>query len=528
MRERTDTADQAGAHGEPGRPVLGAVIGVLSGAVGIGIGQLVAGVTGGAGSPMIAVGGAAIDATPEWLKSFAIRTFGSNDKAALLTGMGIVLALAAVVLGIASVRRPRVGVLGLVVLGVIGAFASITRPANDLLDAMPAIAGTIGGIAAFFQLRRAAGLETSRPETMADLAAEPAAVDRRRFLVAGGTVAALAAATAFTGQYLVRRSSASASRAAVRIPAPADPAPPVPAGADLGVPGVAPFTTPNTSFYRVDTALFVPAVDAEGWTLNVHGMVDRPITIDYRQLLERPLIERDITLCCVSNQVGGRYIGNARWIGARLKDLLDEAGVQTGATQIVSRSTDEFTVGTPTSVALDGRDSMLAVAMNGVPLPLEHGFPVRMVIPGLYGYESACKWIADIELTTFQAFSPYWVRRGWAEQVLIKTESRIDAPKDGATLSAGPITVAGIAWAQHRGISAIEVAIDGSWAPATLAAEDTADTWRQWRYGWDATPGSHTISVRATDGTGAVQTAAEAPPFPSGATGDHTISVDVS
>jgi len=506
--------------------LLGAAIGVISGAVAIGIGQVVAGVIGGASSPMIAVGGAAIDATPEWLKGFAIRTFGSNDKAALLTGIGVVLVIAAVTLGILSVRRPRVGIVGLIVLGGIGALAAVTRPANDLADAIPAIIGTIAGIATFVWLRRVAGI---RPAPAADdgASAEPPTFDRRRFLWTGAVAAALAATSGFVGQYLVRRSDASASRAAVRIPAPADPAPPVPAGADLGVPGVTSFTTPNRSFYRVDTALFVPAVDANGWSLSVHGMVDRPFTIDYAQLLDRPLIERDITLCCVSNPVGGRYIGNARWIGAPLKDLLDGAGVDPAASQIVSRSTDGFTVGTPTAVALDGRDAMLAVAMNGEPLPLEHGFPVRMVIPGLYGYESACKWIVDIELTTFGAFSPYWVRRGWAQQVLIKTESRIDTPKDGADLAAGEVTVAGIAWAQHRGIEAVEVAVDGAWAPATLATQDTVDTWRQWMYRWNATVGTHTISVRATDGTGSVQTAASAPTFPSGATGDHTIAVRV-
>jgi DMSO/TMAO reductase YedYZ molybdopterin-dependent catalytic subunit len=526
-RERTVT-DDGSVPVRRSRPVVGAVIGLLSGAVAIGIGQLAAGIIGGASSPMIAVGGAAIDATPEWLKSFAIRTFGSDDKTVLLTGIGIVLAIAAIALGITSVRRPRAGIVGLLVLGGIGALASVTRPANNLTDAIPAIVGTIAGIVTFLWLRRGAGL--GPPPAGAhgpEPAATPPGFDRRRFLLAGGAAAALAATTGFVGQYLVRRSDASASRAAVRIPTPADPAPPVPTGADLGVPGVGPFTTPNRSFYRVDTALFVPAVDAAGWTLDVHGMVTHPFTIDYARLLDRPLIERDITLCCVSNPVGGRYIGNARWIGAPLKDLLEEAGVDPTSSQIVSRSADGFTVGTPTSVALDGRDAMLAVAMNGEPLPLEHGFPVRMVIPGLYGYESACKWIVDIELTTFEAYSPYWVRRGWAQQILIKTESRIDTPFDGGDLTAGPVTVAGIAWAQHRGIQAVEVAIDGSWAPATLAAEDTADTWRQWKYDWDAMTGPHTISVRATDGTGAVQTAAEAATFPSGATGDHTITVRV-
>ena len=531
----TQTSETTATREEPppepvrGRPVLGAAIGLLSGGVAIGIAQLAAGMIGGASSPVIAVGSAAIDATPEWLKNFAIRTFGTHDKAALLTGIGVVLVIAAVVLGILSVHRPRVGILGLVVLGGIGALAAITRPANDLIDAIPAIVGTIAGIATFLWLRRAAGLSATRPaEPEAPAATAPPDVDRRRLLLAGGAAAALAAVTAFAGQYLVRRSNASASRAAVRIPAPATPAPRVPAGADLGVPGVTPFTTPNRSFYRVDTALLVPAVDAAGWSLSVHGMVDRSITIDYAQLLSRPLIERDITLCCVSNPVGGRYIGNARWTGALLKDLLGEAGVDPTSTQMVSTSSDGFTVGTPTAIALDGRDAMLAVAMNGEPLPLEHGFPVRMVIPGLYGYESACKWIVDIEMSTFEAFSPYWVRRGWAQQVLIKTESRIDTPKNGADVAAGPATIAGIAWAQHRGIRAVEVAVDGDWAPATLGAVDTIDTWRQWMFRWDATPGTHTVSVRATDGTGAVQTPAPAPPFPSGATGYHTIAVNVA
>jgi DMSO/TMAO reductase YedYZ molybdopterin-dependent catalytic subunit len=528
--ERTHDQGSTDPDPTPGRPLLGATIGLLSGAVALGVGQLAAGLVGGSSSPMIAVGESAIDATPEWLKSFAIRTFGSNDKTALLAGMGIVIAVAAVILGIVSVRRPRVGIVGLIVLGAIGAMAAITRPSNDLADAIPAIMGTIAGVATFLWLRRRAGLTTVRPEHHAAEAerSAPPTFDRRRFLWTGAAAAALAATTGFVGQYLVRRSDASASRAAVRIPKVTDAAPPPPPGADLHFPGLSPFVTPNPDFYRVDTALFVPAVDAGGWSLTVHGMVDRPITIDYAQLLARPLIERDVTLTCVSNPVGGTYIGNARWIGARLKDLLDEAGVRSGATQMVSTSIDRFTVGTPTSVALDGRDAMLAVAMNGEPLPLEHGFPVRMIVPGLYGYESACKWITDIELTTFEAFSPYWVRRGWAQQVLIKTESRIDTPKRGATVAAGTLPIAGIAWAQHRGVAKVEVSIDGGpWTPATLAQEDTVDTWRQWVSMWDATPGDHTITARATDDTGAVQTPVETPIFPSGATGDHTITVTV-
>ena len=257
-------------------------------------------------------------------------------------------------------------------------------------------------------------------------------------------------------------------------------------------------------------------------------MVRKEVSLDYASLLARPLMERDVTLTCVSNPVGGGYIGNARWIGAPLADLLNEAGADPAADQIVSRSVDGFTVGTPTAVVMDGRDAMLAVAMNGEPLPLEHGFPVRMIVPGLYGYVSATKWLVDIELTTFGAYDAYWVRRGWAQQAPIKTESRIDTPKQSATVAAGRVTVAGIAWAQHRGISTVEVSVDGdAWRPARLAAEDTIDTWRQWVFAWDASPGDHTLAVRATDDTGATQTATPADPAPNGATGDHTISVTV-
>ncbi|HTG47876.1 MAG TPA: molybdopterin-dependent oxidoreductase [Actinomycetota bacterium] len=520
---------------EPRRWGVGALVGLLSGAVALGIAQLAAGILGGASSPMIAVGSSAIDASPPWLKDFAIREFGSNDKRALLMGIGAILAIAAALLGAASVRRPSVGAVGILAFGVIGIAASVSRPANGPADAIPSVIGTLAGLAAYIRLREAAGLEPLRVPAEPTAPPEPAqpptppAYDRRRFLWTGAAAAGLAAVSGFVGQYLVRRSDASASREAVRIPAPADVAPPPPAGADLHVPGLGPFLTPNDRFYRVDTALFVPAVDANGWSLHIHGMVDREVTIDFAQLLARPLIERDITLTCVSNPVGGPYIGNARWIGAPLKPLLEEAGVRSGASQIVTRSADGFTVGTPTAVAMDGRDAMLAVAMNGEPLPLAHGFPVRMIVPGLYGYVSATKWIVDMELTTFEAYDAYWVQRGWSQRAPIKTESRIDTPRGGASLQPGTVQVAGVAWAQHRGIERVEVrADDGPWTPATLGAEDTVDTWRQWVLPWNATSGRHTLSVRATDGTGEVQTPADAAPVPNGATGDHTIFVVVA
>ncbi len=331
-----------------------------------------------------------------------------------------------------------------------------------------------------------------------------------------------------TGQFLSRRSEAVASRARVAVPTGVATAPPVPRGANLGVEGLTPFITPNADFYRIDTALIVPTVTAEEWRLRVHGMVERELTLNFEQLTARPLIERDVTLACVSNEIGGDLIGNARWIGAPLADLLAEAGVDPAATQLVSTSDDGFTAGTPVAAVTDGRDAMLAVAMNGEPLPIEHGFPVRMVVPGLYGYVSATKWVVDLELTTFEAFDPYWIRRGWAEQAPIKTQSRIDTPRHGASVSPGEVVVAGVAWAQHVGISRVEVRIDERpWVEAELAAEDTIDTWRQWKLVTDLQPGPRRLQVRATDAEGVTQPEARTEPFPDGATGWHTILVNV-
>jgi DMSO/TMAO reductase YedYZ molybdopterin-dependent catalytic subunit len=338
-------------------------------------------------------------------------------------------------------------------------------------------------------------------------------------------VAAFAAGGA--GAVLARRFRADASRAEVLVPQPASSAA-AQTGADLSVPGLGPFFTPNDAFYRVDTALIVPSVPAEDWRLRIHGMVDREIELGYEELLSRTLIERDITLACVSNPVGGPYVGNARWVGVPLRDLLDEAGVHAGADQIVSRSADGFTAGTPTAVATDGRDAMLAVAMNGVPLPIDHGFPVRMIVPGLYGYVSATKWLVDIELTTFAAYDPYWIQRGWAERAPIKTMSRIDTPSSSRPVAAGTVPVAGVAWAQHRGIERVELRVDqGPWLEAELGSADTLDTWRQWVVRWDAAPGGYVLQVRATDGDGELQTSERAEPFPDGASGYHTVAVNV-
>ncbi|WUT44980.1 molybdopterin-dependent oxidoreductase [Streptomyces pseudovenezuelae] len=360
--------------------------------------------------------------------------------------------------------------------------------------------------------------------------------DRRGFVLAAGATAAVSAGAGLLGRALrgADGRDAVASREAAVLPRPASPAPPVPRGAGLRIAGVSPFVTPARDFYRVDTALVVPKVDATSWRLRLHGRgVARPVVLSYDDLLRRETVERDITLTCVSNEVGGPYVGNARWIGVRLADLLAECGVRPPseggpADQLVARSVDGMTIGSPVEELMDGRDALLALGMNGRPLPFAHGFPVRMVVPGLYGFVSACKWIKDIELTTFDSYDPYWVKRGWAREAPVKTQSRIDTPKPFARPKTGTVMVAGVAWAQHRGIDKVEIRVDdGPWQQARLAAEDSRDTWRQWSFPWRATKGGHTLTVRATDRTGAVQTDRRARTIPDGASGWHSVVVTV-
>jgi DMSO/TMAO reductase YedYZ molybdopterin-dependent catalytic subunit len=350
--------------------------------------------------------------------------------------------------------------------------------------------------------------------------------DRRALLKATGLTVGLAVVAGLGGRWVATRRDVSEARAAVALPVAVDPAPPVPAGAELAVPDLASYVTSNRTFYRIDTALAVPQVDPDGWELRIHGRVRNPYTITFQELLARPMVERYVTLACVSNEVGGSLIGNARWLGVPVVELLAEAGPEPGADQVVSRSVDGWTCGSPTSVLTDGRDALLAVGMNGVPLPIEHGFPVRMVVPGLYGYVSACKWITEIELSRFADYDAYWVPRGWAQQAPIKTQSRIDTPRSRAT--AGTVTVAGVAWAQHRGIERVEVQVDGGdWQAAELADTVSADTWRQWWWRWEAPTGEHQLAVRATDSTGETQPSEPLPPAPDGATGWHTVQVEV-
>lgn len=356
-------------------------------------------------------------------------------------------------------------------------------------------------------------------------------INRRRFLAAGAATAAVAVGSGVGGQILTnRRFNANASRAAVKLAPPAKKPPPIPKQAEINIPGLSSFYTPNSSFYRIDTALVIPQVTTQQWSLRVHGMVGRELNISFNDLIHMPMIERDVTIMCVSDPVEGVYIGNARWQGVLLSDVLRQAKLQSGVSQLATTDVNGMTVGVATEIALDGRDAMLAVGMNGVPLPQEHGFPVRLIVPGLYGYCSATKWVTDMEVTTLGAFTPYWTHRGWSLTAPVKTESRIDTPKSGGgSVKAGTVMVAGVAWAQHRGVEQVEVQVDGGqWTKATLAAEDTIDTWRQWYLPWQATAGQHTLQARATDKTGYVQTPSTVGTFPNGATGYPTVKVTVA
>ncbi|MFD6291461.1 sulfite oxidase [Streptomyces sp. NPDC060205] len=522
------------------RPALGALSGLLAGFAALAVAELVAAGVRPQSGPVIAVGGAAIDRTPTPVKDWAIRNFGTNDKLVLQLGILAALVLFAIALGVFALRYRRTGAAGVLVFGVVGAAAALSRPdSTGLTDALPSVVGAVVAAALLYFLIGRLLIRSEAPKdagSAGDDSSRGAGWDRRGFVVLATAAAAASAGTGLLGRVLSGSKSreAAASRADVVLPAPASRADAIPRGAQLRIRDVSPFTTPNKDFYRVDTALVVPKVDATTWELRIHGKgVTRPVTLTFDDLLRRELIERDITLTCVSNEVGGPYVGNARWIGVRLADLLAEFGVKPPskggrADQLVARSVDGMTIGSPVEDVMDGRDALLAVGMNGEPLPFAHGFPVRMLVPGLFGYVSACKWIKDIELTSFDDYDAYWVKRDWARQAPIKTQSRIDTPKPFARPKAGSVMVAGVAWAQHRGIDKVEVQVDdGPWQEARLAAEDSRDTWRQWSYDWRATKGGHTLTVRATDRTGEVQTEKRTRTVPDGASGRHSVVVTV-
>jgi DMSO/TMAO reductase YedYZ molybdopterin-dependent catalytic subunit len=484
--------------------------------------MLLAALLGSASSPVYALGTAVIGITPGWLKDFAVEKFGSNDKPILLASVFVVMALASAVVGVIASRRLRLGLvlaaaLNLVALG--GAVKTLNGLDLSAGTILPGLFSLVVSVVLLWFFARSWGADLTGNDA-------PSGLDRRTFLevaLASGGVAVIAGGTS-----TLFGKAGAASRESVRLPAATTLAKPLPRGADIDVKGITPYLTTNNSFYRVDVALKVPQIDSSAWRLKIHGLVDREVELSFDDILAMPLVERRITLTCVSNQVGDHYVGNATWLGVQMRELLKLAGVQRDADCLVSTSEDDMTISTPIQALTDDRDALLAVGMNGEPLPLAHGFPARMVVPGLYGYLSATKWVVDLEVTNFSKVSTYWTDRGWAEQAPIKTQSRIDVPRQFASVREGTVNVAGVAYAQRRGIEKVEVRVDdGDWQEARLATEDTIDSWRQWVFPWEATRGQHKILVRATDRTGHTQTSDRVPPRPDGATGWHSTTVNV-
>jgi DMSO/TMAO reductase YedYZ molybdopterin-dependent catalytic subunit len=509
------------------KTVRDALSGVAAAAIALGVSELAAGLLG-LPSLIEGMGNWVIDVVPTPVKEWAIATFGTNDKLVLLIGIVVVTILLGAVVGVLARDRFGIAIAVFVGFAAVGALAALNDPNVSLgVAVIPAGLAAIIGLAALQWLyTRSTDPAGSPPEEEA-----PHDPSRRGFVIGVGALIGVAALSGGIGRALVDRTTRSASgRADVALPAAAEALPAVPEATELGVEGLSSVITPNEIFYRIDTAfLGVPRVDIQEWALTIEGRVDSPYSLSYFDLLDMPLVEKDVTLSCVSNEVGGDLVGNARWLGVPLADVLDRAGVRDDAEQLVGRSVDDFTVGFPVEAVYDGRDALIAVGMNGEALPMEHGFPARLVVAGLYGYVSATKWLSSIELTGWDDFDAYWIPRGWAKEAPIKTQSRIDTPSQGASMTPGPGQVAGVAWAPHRGVSKVEVKLgeDAEWLEATLAEPLSDNCWRQWVVDWDAPAGTHRLQVRATDGEGQLQTDELRPPAPDGATGWHTIQVTV-
>ncbi len=504
-----------------------AVSGGLAAALALGVSELAAGLLG-LPSLIEGLGNWVIDVVPTSVKEWAIATFGTNDKLVLLIGIVLVTIAVGAVVGVLARNRFGIAIAVFIAFGAIAALAAVHDPNVSLgVAVIPAGLAVITGLAALQWLYGRSPV-TQEP---ADDRSERQDVSRRGFVIGAGAVLGLAVLSGGIGRALVNRSTQSVSgRADVALPVASEALPEVSEAAELGIEGLSSVITPNEVFYRIDTAfLGVPRVDIEQWALTIEGRVDSPYSISYADLLDMPMVERDVTLSCVSNKVGGDLVGNARWLGVPLSEVLDRAGVRDDAEQLVGRSVDDFTVGFPVEAVYDGREALLAVGMNGQPLPMEHGFPARLVVAGLYGYVSATKWLSSIELTGWDEFDAYWIPRGWSKEAPIKTQSRIDTPTQGAAFEPGTRHVAGVAWAPNRGIAKVEVRLGESadWVEARLSEPLSDDCWRQWVVDWDAPAGTHRLQVRATDGEGDVQTGETRPPAPDGATGWHTIEVSV-
>jgi len=521
-----------------------ALAGIAAGLVAIATGELVAGFVPGATSVVVAVGDLVIALQPPGAKELVVELFGGNHKLALQAA--IVVAALAIAAGAGILARHRFERGALVFVGggvaaLVAALAGAGGMAEPILVLAVVALAVLNGLVALRWLLGLAGRATTGAPTATATPDDPRAAltpeepptagawARRRFLIASAATIGGAAFIGTVGRGLAESTNVDDGFVTSKLPPALEPVPPIAADQELAIDGITPLVVPTTSFYRIDTALVVPRVDVASWRMAVSGMVDRPLELTYDDLLELPLVEQHVTIACVSNPVGGDLVGNALWTGVRLRDLLEMAGVQDGATQIVGRSVDGFTAGFPTSWALDpAREALVAVGMNGEPLPARHGFPARLVVPGLYGYVSATKWLGTIELTTREAVDGFWIPRGWAKDAPILTQSRLDVPASGARVAAGPVDVAGVAWAPDRGVAGVEVRVDdGPWQAARTSRPISGTTWVQWTFPWDATPGRHALEVRAIDGTGDVQTDRETDPAPDGARGHHRITVSV-
>lgn len=503
--------------------------GIAAAAVALGVSQLAAIPFGPAADARTAVGSTVIDFTPGPVKEWAIQTFGTADKLFLAAAVLAVIAIVAAVTALAESPKRPIGSIAIALAGIAGGLAVVSRPEANALDVLPTLVGTVCGIAVLRVLTSGRIVDGERrPGEAVDV--DPG---RRLSLMTIGLLGA-GVLSGVLGAIITRRvHSVADDRATFAVPKARVPAPPIPPQvqpADVQLPS---FVTDSADFYRIDTALSVPQLARESWKLKIHGMVDREITYTFDDLAQFEVVEKVVTLACVSNPVGGNLISNAVWTGYRVRDLLAAAGVQADADMVMSTSSDGFTAGTPVEALTDQRDALLAITMNGEPLPAQHGYPARLVVPGLYGYVSATKWVVDLELTRFDQAEAYWTRLGWAPKGPIKTESRIDVPRSGQEVPPGAVTFGGVAWAQNRGVRAVEVRIDGPagegiWQPAELGASYSGETWRLWSFPWQAgTEGLYTITVRATDNSGEVQTEDQAGVLPDGATGWHVVSFSV-
>ncbi|MHA7176841.1 molybdopterin-dependent oxidoreductase [Arthrobacter sp. Sr24] len=530
MGKRTKAIKRENLRGN----LFGALAGVISAGVLFAVAEFMSAFFGSASSPLTSVGSTFIDFTPSWLKNFAIATFGTNDKFVLFLSMIIVAAALSAVAGVVARKKFGAGATMVTAFAVVMGACIITRASAGIGDLFPLLLGTLAGLFALRFLSQDSRQNASTSQGVSTTPNPPTAAQpapsRRTFLVKSALVAGAAVVVGLGGTVINgARNTATAVREALKLPAPKTKAAALPAGVQAPVEGVTPFVTPNEDFYRIDTALAVPNIDPAEWQLRVHGMVEEEFTIGFDELLAQDLIESHVTLTCVSNVVGGNLAGNAKWLGYPLREVLARAKPTAGADMVLSTSIDGFSASTPLPVLQDDRDAMLAVGMNGEPLPLEHGFPVRMVVPGLYGFVSATKWVVDLEVTTFAQSEGYWTSRGWKALGPIKTSSRVEVPRALGRVPAGTVAMGGSAWAQTKGISKVEVQIDdGAWQEATLATEASVDTWRQWSYVWDNAPaGTHKVRVRAYDADGTIQIQDQAPPEPDGSTGWHSITFNV-